>query len=252
MKLTVTGTGDSLFVAPFPKNYDDELNQVADYIKSCDVKITNLETNLSDFEFYGNAYSGGTWINTKRDYLKYLKQFGFDYYGTANNHAMDYGHNGLLSTIKTLDDNKLLHSGTGKSLKDASKPATFIANGQKIAIFAVDTSFEVASKAGNGTNDIIARPGVNFLRHNEYFHITEAQMQSLKEIAKYSHINYVRELLINTGFSTKDPEGQFVFGGKTFTTDSTKPTSECNKTDLDRIINDIKKAKESKDRKSVV
>ncbi len=245
--LTVTSTGDSLFVAPFPQNYDEDLKGVAEFIKACDVKMTNLETNLSDFEYFGNAYSGGTWINTKRSYLKDLERYGFDYYGTANNHVMDYGHNGLLSTIQTLEENNHYHSGTGKNLEEAKKPALFTANGQKIAVFAVDCSFEIASKAGNATKTFQGRPGVNYLRHNEYFHVTEEEMEQLKEIAKSTRINFTREFNIATGFGNPDPAGQFVFGGKTFTTDKNKPTSECNKTDLDRILADIKKAKAEND-----
>ena len=66
-KLTVTGTGDSLFVSDLPKEYDDGLRAVANFINSCDVKLTNLETNLSDFEYYAGAYSGGTWLNTRKN-----------------------------------------------------------------------------------------------------------------------------------------------------------------------------------------
>ena len=65
-QLTVTGTGDSLFVSDLPKEYDDGLRAVADFINTCDVKLTNLETNLSDFEYYAGAYSGGTWLNTRK------------------------------------------------------------------------------------------------------------------------------------------------------------------------------------------
>ncbi len=245
--LTVTGTGDALFVAPFPDAYDNELQKIAEYIQSCDVRLTNLETNLSDFEYFGNAYSGGTWINTKRDYIAYLKKYGFDFYGNANNHAMDYGHNGLLSTVRALDDNGLCHAGTGKSLADASKPAVFVKNGQKIAVFAVDASMESASKAGNATNDIIARPGVNFLRHDTYYHVTEEQMAQLKAIADATRINFTRNFNINTGFGTPDPAGQFAFGDTVFVTDHTKPVSECNKKDLARILADIEKAKAEND-----
>ncbi len=245
--LTVTGTGDALFVAPFPEIYTEDLQGVADYIQSCDVRLTNLETNLSDFEYFGNAYSGGTWINTKRTYIDDLKKYGFDFYGNANNHAMDYGHNGLLSTVKTLDDNGLLHAGTGKSLSDAGKPAVFVRNGQKIAVLAVDASMNLASKAGNATNDIMARPGVNYLRHDTYYHVTEEQMAQLKAIAADTHINFTRNFNINTGFGTPDPQGQFVFGNTVFVTDRSKPNSACNEKDLARIVEDIKKAKAEND-----
>ncbi len=246
-KLRVTGTGDSLFVAPFPENYSKDFEELKSHIASCDVKMTNLETNLSDFEYCGNAYSGGTWLNTKREYLKYLKGFDFNYYGNANNHAMDYGHAGLLSTIRTLDEHRLAHSGTGASLAEAEKPAILEIDGKKIAIFAVDASYETASKAGNATNDLSARAGVNYLGHNDYYHVTQEQIEQLKQIAKDTHVNFYRELSVKTGFLNLDPEGSYVFAGKTFTIDKSKPTSECNPKDLKRILNNVKKAKEEND-----
>ncbi len=246
-KLTVTGTGDALFVAPFPDYYDEQFNKLAKEIKSCDVRITNLETNLSDFEYAGNAYSGGTWINTKRDYLKDLKRFDFNFYGTANNHVMDYGHEGLLSTIKTLDDNGLAHAGSGESLDSAEKPAILNIDGKKIAIFAVDTSFEKASKAGRPNKYFKGRPGVNYLRYSEKFCVTQEQMQQLKAIAQSTHINFVHDLCVSTGFENPDEDGEMFFGGKKFILDENAPESECNKTDLERIITNIEKAKAEND-----
>ena len=113
-KLSVTATGDALFVARFPSYYDAQKQQITDFINLHDVKITNLETNLSDFGDFANAYSGGTWINTPKEYFKDLKSLGFNFYGTANNHCMDYSYHGMLSTIEELDKNGLAHAGTGK------------------------------------------------------------------------------------------------------------------------------------------
>ncbi len=246
-KLTVTGTGDALFVAPFPEYYDDELSEIAKEIKACDVKMTNLETNLSDFEYAGNAYSGGTWINTKRAYLDHLKKYGFNFYGTANNHVMDYGHEGLLSTIRALDENGLAHAGTGDCMEDAEKPAILDIDGKKVAIFAVDTSFKVGSKAGRANKYLKGRPGVNYVRYSETFYVTPEQMKQLKEIAKTTHVNFYHELYVATGFENPDKEGEFQFGGKLYTTDKNKPTSQCNKVDLKRITDNIEKAKKEND-----
>ena len=245
--LTVTGTGDSLFVTEFPKEYDKGIDSVADFIKSCDVKLTNLETNLSDFEYFAGAYSGGTWLNTRRSCISELLRYGFNYFGNANNHCFDYSFNGLLSTIDTLDRNGLAHSGTGRSLEEAGAPAIVEANGQKIAVFAVDASFEKASKAGRATKKLIARPGVNYLRHDTVYKVTEDEMAALKALAAKTKINFDRDFSIATGYKTPDPEGFFFFGEKKFTTKDDVPRTSCNADDLKRITQGIIDAKKTCD-----
>ena len=87
-KLIATGTGDALFTADIPKEYfDGDFKEVYEYINSCDVKMTNLETNVEKFGDYPNAYSGGTWLNTEPEDFDHLTKYGFNYYGTANNHS---------------------------------------------------------------------------------------------------------------------------------------------------------------------
>ena len=246
-KLTVTGTGDSLFVVPFPAGYAPTLDRVAEFIGGCDVRITNLETNLSDFEYFGNAYSGGTWLNTRRAYLKELMRFGFNFYGDANNHAMDYSYNGLLSTIAALDEQKLAHAGTGRSLEEAAAPAVLTLNGSKVAFFAVDASMHDPSRAGRGTKNLPPRPGVNYLRHKTSYHVSEADLAALRDIAAKIRINYTREQSIATGYMTPDPEGVFHFGELVFSTDPAVPRTSCNAADKKRLIDAVVKAKQECD-----
>ena len=246
-KLSVTGTGDSLFVAKFPAEYDEKIKPVADFIRKCDVKMTNLETNLSDFEFFGNAYSGGTWLNTRRKYVEELFRFGFNFFGNANNHCMDYSYNGLLSTIETLDSYGVAHAGTGRNLEEAAQPAVLEAQGQKIAIFAVDCSFEDASRAGRATPWQPARPGVNFLRHDTVYRVSEEDMAALKSIAGKTRINFMRENSIATGFLKPDPEGVFFVGRNKYTTKADAPSTSCNPKDKKRITDAIAEAKKKYD-----
>ena len=245
--LTVTGTGDSLFVAPFPPEYSPMLDRVAKFIKGCDVRLTNLETNLSDFELFGNAYSGGTWLNTRRKYLDDLMRFGFNFYGNANNHAMDYSHAGLLSTIAELDRRKLAHAGTGLSLEEAAAPAILTsADGHKVAVFAIDASMNDASRAGRATKNLPARPGVNFLRHSTAYHVSEDELEALRSIAQKTRINFTREQSIATGYLTPDPEGTFHFGSLEFTT-ADVPATKCNSSDKKRLLDAVREAKKSCD-----
>jgi len=241
--LTMTATGDSLFVAPFPAEYRETMREVADFIGSCDIRITNLETNLSDFDKFAGAYSGGTWLNTRRKYLDDLLRFGFNCFGTANNHVMDYSYGGLLSTIDELDRRGLAHAGTGRSLEEAAKPALLEAQGRKVAVFAIDTSFNDASRAGRATAAIPARPGVNYLRHETLLSITAEEEAQLRAIARKTAINFVRNMSIATGFLNPDPEGVFVFGTLRFTTKKGEPRTRCNAKDKTRLLEAIRAAK---------
>ncbi len=245
--LTVTGTGDSLFTNDFPASYDVDQKEVANLIGSCDIRITNLETNLSEFGDFGNAYSGGTWLNTEPKDFKYLEGYGFNYYGTANNHVMDYSYHAMLDTIKELEKRGYAHSGTGVDLEDASKPAIIEVDGKKIAIIAVTTEFEVASKAGVPTPLIKGRPGVNYAGYTKYFQIDKKDVDALEKIADKCYINAQRNASIKSGFTRPAPEGVYVFGGVNFCYDGSRPETLCIEADKQRIVNDIKKAKEEND-----
>ncbi len=245
--LTITGTGDSLFTNDFPQEYESDQKELAEKIGECDIKITNLETNLSKFGDFGNAYSGGTWLNTEPEDFKYLEGYGFNYYGTANNHVMDYSYHGMLDTIKELDKKGYAHSGTGIDLADASKPAIIEVNGKKVAIIAVTTEFEVASKAGVPTPEIIGRPGVNYAGYTKYYQIDSEDVKQLEKIAEKCDINASRIQNIKSGFLRPSPEGIYNFGALNFCYDGSKPDTICNEIDKERIVNDIKKAKAEND-----
>lgn len=248
MSITVTATGDSLFTADFPEEYEKKRASLDAFMGDCDVKIANLETNLSDFGSFPNQYSGGTWINTRKELLGHLASFGFNFYGTANNHCMDYSYAGLLSTIDFLDEKGYAHAGTGRSLDDAEKPAVIrLKNGKTAAIFAVDASMELPSMAGKASKMFQARAGVNYLRHKTVYTVSKRDMADLKRIAEATAINFLRDGEIATGYIIPDPEGLFVFGNTTFTTDRSVPASECNEKDLRRLTDNIRKAKAEND-----
>ncbi len=248
MAVRVIATGDSLFQADFPAEYGEKRKSLDAFFEGCDIKITNLETNLSNFGGFANQYSGGTWLNTAKELFPYLESFGFNFYGTANNHCMDYSYAGMLSTIDFLDEKGHAHAGTGRSLSDAEKPAIItLKDGKTVAVFAVDTSMEPASMAGVGSKVFAARPGVNYLRHKTAFTVSQQEMEDLKRIAASTALNFARDGDIATGFILPDPEGVFVFGNTTFTTDPDAPRSACNEKDLNRLIGNIRKAKEEND-----
>ena len=243
-RLTLSATGDSLFTADIPNEYfDGDFKSVYGFIKDCDVKMTNLETNVMEFGDFPGAYSGGTWLNCTPEDFDHLTKFGFNYYSTANNHCMDYSYHGLLSTIDNLEKRGLAHSGTGRSLQEAGAPASLNVGDLKVGIISVDTSFKDPSRAGEKTNTMKARPGVNYVGFNQYFPIDKNQLEWLKAIAKTSKVNAYEELLVEGGFSLKAPDGIYKFGNTTFCYDGSKKKTECNKRDKARFIKTVEDAK---------
>jgi len=246
--IKVVATGDSLFCADFPASYAKMRTELDAFLSEGDLRITNLETNLSDFGSFANQYSGGTWLNTRKELFPALESFGFNFFGTANNHAMDYSYAGLLSTVDCLDEKGYAHAGSGRNLDEAEKPAIIrLAEGKTAAVFAVDASMERPSMAGRASKVFPGRPGVNFLRHETVYATSEEEMKRLRAIAKTTGINAYRDAEIAAGYMLPDPEGVFVFGDTTFTTDAAAPRSTCNRKDLARLCGNIEKAKREND-----
>lgn len=247
-KIVVTATGDSLFTANIPNEYfEGSFLPIQEFLSNVDVKMTNLETNVGEFGKFPNQYSGGTWLNCTPDDFDDLVKFGFDYYSTANNHCMDYSYHGLLSTISNLEKRNLAHSGTGDSLKSASAPAIIEMDGKKVAIFAVDTSHKAPSKANDKTLTMDARPGVNYVDFTSYYPITKEQLAQLKEIAKTCNVNAYEQIMVDSGFSLSAPDGVYKFGNTLFCYDGSKKRTECNKKDLERLVESIRLAKKDCD-----
>ena len=247
MSFTVTATGDSLFTAPFPKEYAKVRGELDAFLSGIDLKLTNLETNIVEYGGYANQYSGGCYLATSGKIFGDIASFGFDFYGTANNHCMDFSYPGLISTVDFLDEKGYAHAGTGRSLADAEKPAIVILpGGEKAAIFALDAIWEPASMAGKPNRAFAPRPGVNYLRRETVYTVSEKDMDELKRIAAETGINYTRNVEVATGFDLPDPEGCFTFGSTVFTTEK-QPTTRCNADDLSRLTGNIKRAKETCD-----
>ena len=242
-KLTVSATGDSLMVAPFPEDYAKDLAEIREFLAEADARLTNLETNIAPFGDFNSAFSGGTWLNTEPDTFEHLLGYGFNYFGTANNHALDYSYFGLLSTLKVLDRHGLAHSGSGKSLEEAAKPAVLKTAGGKVAVISVATTIADPARAGRKSLGFAARPGVNYVRHEHYYGLDAKDIKVLRALADKCGVNDYRNMSVATGYALPDPDGIFSFGPLKFCAKGARPKSKCNAGDLARLVASVREAK---------
>ncbi|MDD2446646.1 MAG: CapA family protein [Tissierellia bacterium] len=118
-RITILAAGDIMFHMPqvngakIGDTYDfsNSFKNVKEHIKNSDLALVNFETVVAGNE---KGFSGFPRFNSPTETVKALKDAGFDVLSTANNHSMDQGVNGLISTIDTINNNGLENIGTYK------------------------------------------------------------------------------------------------------------------------------------------
>lgn len=114
------------------KTYDFShfFTNVKTELSSSDITIGNLETTFAGAD---RGYSSYPTFNTPEDLAKTLKDIGIDVLSTANNHSLDKGYSGLVSTINTLDSVGINHMGTYDNPDSQKEILIKEVNGLKIA-----------------------------------------------------------------------------------------------------------------------
>jgi poly-gamma-glutamate capsule biosynthesis protein CapA/YwtB (metallophosphatase superfamily) len=135
--------------AALKKNgYDYPFEKIAPFLNAADFSVVNLETPITDVDF--EPYKGSKkWVHRGEVavYPKYMKKYRINAVSLANNHSMDCGVEGLLQTIKILDDNAVSRFGAGVDSDEAGKPLTKdIAIGKKHFELAVFAAYEHRKK----------------------------------------------------------------------------------------------------------
>lgn len=101
-------------------------------MRGMDIMMVN---NEFPFTNRGIATEGKTYtFRADADTVSYLHDMGVDIVSLANNHAYDFGEEGLLDTFDTLEGAKIPYVGAGRNIEEATKPVYFIAGDVKIAI----------------------------------------------------------------------------------------------------------------------
>ena len=95
-------------------DYSPIFAQAAPYVQAADYAVANLETTLSET----GPYSGYPAFKSPAALADNLAGAGFDLMLTANNHCLDRGFDGLVSTLDALDGAGLAHVGTYRTQEE--------------------------------------------------------------------------------------------------------------------------------------
>lgn len=109
-----------------------------------------------------------------------LRLLGADVATFANNHAMDFGVEGLRDTLQALESAGIAAVGAGMTLAESLKPAVLPAQGARIAYIGVTTT--LANGSGAGLN----RPGVAPIRITTRYVIDAVTIQETPGMSPFA------------------------------------------------------------------
>lgn len=120
------------------KGGDYPFLEIRNILMSGDATIANLEAPFTpDGEPFEKKFN----FKAPPRFAAALPANGIGIVNLANNHILDYGRAGLVSTIKTLDEAGVRHCGAGMNKAAAHRPTIVDVNGLRIAFFGYSMTF---------------------------------------------------------------------------------------------------------------
>lgn len=239
-KISIVAAGDSFITQRLPR--DNHFTDLKNYIEEHDVRFTNFEILLHDFEVYPAPASGGTWAVARPEVLQDIKGLGFNMMSWANNHTIDWNIGGILTTMKHLDENKCVHAGVGRNLAEAEQPRYLDTPQGRVALIGVTSTISEWGMASAQRPDVLGRPGANVLRYQAVHKVRPADFEKLKEIVEQTEVNANRILDEKEGFK-KPVVGGYYVGNIRFEPGEEPGTcTKMNPKDANRIVRSIQEA----------
>ena len=172
-------TGDSMVsrkLTPFTeKNY----LAIRDICQGADATFTNLESTVREEDEGIHDMSVGTMMTTAPHLLEDLKWLGVNMVSTANNHATDFGHEGLLATLKHVDRAGLVRSGSGRNMTEARRPGYLDTRAGRVALISSNAFFSPWHRASDQGLTMKGRPGVNVVGWNTTYTVDAKSFEQL-------------------------------------------------------------------------
>jgi poly-gamma-glutamate capsule biosynthesis protein CapA/YwtB (metallophosphatase superfamily) len=197
----IAAVGDCLIQHPIPVAERAEMRAVRDFVSSADLAMANLEGVLQERMSWpayvaGQGGFGSPYLSVDMDTMRSLRDVGFDLFFTANNHASDFGEEGILETVRCLDRLGLRHAGSGASLREATTATMMTSRSGRRASVVGASDCGIRSRgevpfpvprgcfASDEPGPFPSRPGCNMIRYEPTFFVDEEVLTSLRRASE--------------------------------------------------------------------
>jgi poly-gamma-glutamate synthesis protein (capsule biosynthesis protein) len=187
--MRIVATGDSIVTRRISTEGDADFTELLTILRDADVAYTNLEMVFPGQGRSPGATYHGTHLGVDPELLGELTWMGFDVYGMANNHASDYGTDGLAASIDELRKRRMRFAGVGRTLREARRPVYVETELGRVALISAGSSNARLSVAADPGIDDVGRPGMAPVRLQKTHHIKHDQFDALRGILADAGVN---------------------------------------------------------------
>jgi len=180
---------------------DRKLEAVARHFRRADLGFANMEGSLFDlraFKGWQAAENGGGYPIAPAVVARDLRSLGITVVSKANNHATDWGTEGLVATLESLRAAGVAQAGAGRTLAQARAPAYLRTRHGLAALVDTASTFppmSVACPPPNGRYGPDARgcPGISPLHVREVHLLPYAQFDQLRTLLGGLRVTSLRQ-----------------------------------------------------------
>ncbi|MEO6341308.1 MAG: CapA family protein [Caulobacteraceae bacterium] len=181
--------GDLIYLRPALKTVEANAPDLLKALRGADVAFGNFESNVFPLKGFPGALQAeldGPALLSSATVPAELKAMGFDIVSHANNHAGDWGSDGIVATRRNLDRAGLAHAGSGVNLKAARAAGHVKARGVDVAVVAATSSFSASAAAADVVRQAPDRPGVNALHLSRTVLVPPGDLAALRGVAAHA------------------------------------------------------------------
>lgn len=248
---SIATVGDTLQVRAQIPTADPGFLKVTRIIKAADVAFANGEMtyfDLTTFPGYPAAQNGGGFTLGSPDVPADLKAQGFSLISRANNHAADWGVEGMRETDRLFTEQGLVIAGTGETRAQARAPRYMQSTKGRVALISSTSTFTPLSESGPPLGQARGRPGVAAIRVKASVQVPSTVLDALRigygETASPPVVGYSTDRA-SVPSSTLDQLN--IFGVNFKASDKPGVTYDMNKTDLAETLASIRQARATSD-----
>ena len=178
---TLVTVGDCIISRPLLQYAarDEGFRKVVEILERADVTYGNMETSIFDLRhFSGYPYPGPDDVTLVAlpEVAKDLAQMGFDVVSRANNHALDWGLEGMRETSHWLEAAGIAYAGAGENLGLAQAAGYFDSAKGRVGLVSMASTFRPGTEALPAMGAAPARPGINALTLKKSVTVSPEQM----------------------------------------------------------------------------